>query len=176
MNDEERQRILSELAKRSPEEEAAVQRRSQAKYALMGVAAVGNSIWSWFVRLFLVSFALTCVITLVQCTNKFFAESERRGEAARQAQGPIPRQFQGTFNHYRCGSFDSEIRVTGSSVRIGVVNFEAAERVSSEQNRVVLRGRSVAGGYVQSGERVTLRLTSDGSLVFNDGSPAKRCD
>lgn len=176
MDDEERQRVLSELAKRSPEEEAAAQGRYNAKIALGEAASAGRSIWSWFVRLFLVSFALTCVVVLVQCTNKFFAESERRGEAVRQAQGPIPRQFQGTWNHNRCGSFDSEIRVTGSSVRIGVVNFEAAERVSSEQNRVVLRGRSVAGGYVQSGERVTLRLTGDGSLVFNDGSPAERCD
>lgn len=169
MNDEERQRLLSELAKRSPEEEAAAQWRP----GVGGDINVGIlSAWTWFKRLCIGLFAFGVIVTLAQCGWNAMSG----GDEAESRRGPIPRQFQGTFNHYRCGSFDSEIRVTGSSVRIGVVNFEAEERVSSEENRVVLRGQSVAGGYVQSGERVTLRLTGDGSLVFNDGSPAERCD
>lgn len=175
MDDEERQRILSELAKRSPDEEADAQRRHTGA-ADRRQFGRGCLFFAIAIPVVLVSIHFF-VTPLVKPIGMPDPPSRReQAEEARLARGPIPRQFQGTFNHYRCGSFDSEIRVTGSSVRIGVVNFDAAERVSSEQDRVVLRGRSVAGGYAQSGERVTLRLTGDGSLVFNDGSPAERCD
>lgn len=175
MNDEERQRILSELAKRSPEEEAEAQRRhtGAADRRQFGRGCLFFAVAIPFVLVFIHFF----VTPLVKPVGTPDPPSRReQAQQARLAQGPIPRQFQGTFNHFRCGNFDSEVRVTGSSVRIGIVTFEADERVSSDQNRVVLRGRSVAGSTVQNGESVTLRLNNDGSLVFNDGDPAERCD
>lgn len=175
MDDEERQRILSELAKRSPEEEAQAQR---GHTGAVDRGQIGRGCLFFAIAIPVVLVSIHFFVTpLVKPIGTPDPPSRReQAEQARLAQGPIPRQFQGTFNHDRCGNFDSEIRVTGSSVRIGIVNFEAEERVSSEQDRVALRGRSVAGSTVQGGERVRLRLTGDGSLVFNDGSPAKRCD
>lgn len=175
MNEEERQRVLGELAKRSPEEEAAAQRQHTAG---ADRRQLGRGCLFFAIAIPVVLVSIHFFVTpLVKPIGTPDPPSRReQADQARLAQGPIPRQFQGTFNHDRCGGFDSEIRVTGRSVRIGIVNFEADERVSSDEERVVLRGHSVAGGIVQEGERVTLRLTSDGSLIFNEGSPAARCD
>ncbi len=174
MNDEERQNLLAEMARRTSNQEAADQRASSPNGEARGRAARGCLFFAVAVPAVLV-FVHFFVTPLVQPIGAPDAATERA--LAEMRRGPIPREFQGAYNTVECGSryMDGLITVGGKSVAFASATFTADEVVTKSDRSVTLRGSPAGVGFQEAARNFTITLSEDGNSAQIDGVTADRC-
>lgn len=174
MNDEERQKLLAEMARRPSGQESANQGAARSNGGARLRAARGCLFFAVAVPAVLV-FVHFFVTPLVQPIGAPDAGTERALAEIRR--GPIPREFQGAYNTVECGSryMDGLVTIGGKSVTFPSATFTADEVVAKSERSVTLRGSPAGVGFQEAPRNFTITLSEDGNSAQIDGVTADRC-